>query len=638
MGYDLSKTNEENLLEQDIPLGMGDYDAPYPSDETISLVRANQERVAAEEKSKTYPNYCKYPDKTFSYPDACGAILDDGIPILKGSVGTAKEKAEIKNFCVYGMPSTNPGGMASLILPKDTECIFLNEASLQSTIKRMSTKYTEYYKTVQDVELLAENLVQILPINSVSHFILEGITYVAVIELSDDPGGGAKGHFVDSSWNLWYFKGYYPKIGDKYGEPFQYLKCTDTRTTRQKVIDDYGWLIQWGGVIATIIAGAFTGGGAWVLTAEILAEMGIASFIAYRDWEKGNNVDMAVSILTGLAPWMKTFKQFRGISKSSWKEISDKLVDTKFNKFANPDDYVKFYDELSPDAKKAWNAIARQEDISRDFITKQIGDEFAQDGSKIFWRQANDFFKTNPDNILKIDFVKRLWARELGLNLLITGLGVITGMIWGEELDAKNKEELNNLALDIPENAQLEILQNLIVINDVEKAKRILDRMLIVLRNNANNNPGLKEIQDDIKKWKIQNAQIKKIFKEEGLVYIEISEDGIDTTETEKSPETLTQEGYVKLPYDHDPESYPEDQLIQSDGWYWLKKENIKSQPWDENKTEEKVNGTSGSSDNIISTSGSSDNIISTSGSSDNTIIKPKTLKNKGLIPPKYFE
>jgi hypothetical protein len=395
---------------------------------------------------------------------------------------------------------------------------------------------------------------------------------------------GSYGKYINPEINKWKPIGYYPK-NDPKGKPFEYLECTDTRTPRQKFIDDYGWVIQWGAVLATIIASALTGGGALALTFEILVEMGVGAAVAYRDFEKGNNVDMAVSILTGLAPWLKTLKGFRGVSADGWDEISTLLGTNRYNGFKLIDDYKRFYDDLSEEGRQAWNIIARRDDIGRDLLTRGLKKEFAENGSKIFWKEAAEMFAKNPDKVWRINFVRRLWAREAGTNLLIAGVGILSELMWGEELNAKDRELLNNLQLVIPKEAQLEILQNLYVIDDVEKQKRVVRKVgeMFGRELSSSKTSGAKKHYEEVK-WALKNAETKEIFKSEGLDYEEISEDPIKTQWTDKTLEQLESEGYVEFPWDQNPNKYPQDQLLIKNDWFWIKKENLKiNQPDDKN-------------------------------------------------------
>jgi hypothetical protein len=573
MGYELSKTYSDNLSEQN-PVWPKEV---YMTDDQIKGEQEKQKKEKEKERLETYPNYCKYPDKTYPYPDACGAILDPGITLLKAPVGTQKEQEEVKNFCNYGMPSpTSLGGVSSLLLPKDTEIWFISQENIIRTVQNFIKKNTERYNNEENIRLLTENLVQVLPIGSVGGFtfVTDNLEYILKLEL-DTNVQGSYGKYINPEINKWKPVGYYPK-NDPKGKPFEYLKCTDTRTPRQKFIDDYGWVLQWGAIVATIIASAFTGGGTLALTFEILIEMGVGAAVAYRDFEKGNNVDMAVSILTGLAPWLKTLKGFRGVSADGWDEISTLLETKRYNGFKSADDYARFYDDLSEEGKEAWNILARRDDIGRDILTNQLKQEFAENGSKIFWKEAAEMFAKNPDKVWKIDFVRRLWVREAGTNLLISGLGILAELSWGEELNAKDRESLNDLQLVIPAEAQLEILENLYVINDAEKQKRIWRKIVQRMSRESVNNPELEKERKEFENWYMGNSIVKQVFQEEGEEYKDIEEDKISSEETKMSIEQLENGGYVKFPYDQYPEDYPKDQLLIKDRWYWIKKENLK--------------------------------------------------------------
>jgi hypothetical protein len=593
MGYELSKTSKENLLEQN-PV--------YRSQSSIEDELERDKKEKEQEIANTYPNYCKYPDKTYKMPEACGAILDTGIPGLKAPTSTKEERLEVKEFCNYGQPSKDNDGLAmSLLLPKDAEIIFISENTIITTIKDFVKKYPEYYDNKQDIEWLGENISKIIPINTVSEFTIGNEKWILVLKLNKTKNmAGAYGKWVDALNNQWEILGY----RNKENIFWPYIQCLDVRTPRQKWVDDNGWWLQWAGILVTAVAGVFTGGATWILAAEILAEMSIAGFVAYREYEKGNNVEAAVSVVTGLLPWLKAGKAFRGVSKKGWTNISETLTNNsgKYNNFQSADDLKTFYDDLSIDGKNAFNVIQRQDEVSRQLLLGQdFASELAANGEKAFLEKAKEMFKLYPDAKIKIDFIRRLWAKELGLNFGVIGFGMVVEAMWGDILDSKHKELLNGLILSVPPNAQLEILFNLAQINpsrapefaarwkqEQNKLKELQEKMkqagpggvnYYINTNKEKVNIGMKNLSNEMAEWAINQEALKRSMESIGQNYQDISEDELPSDFLKYDPKKLEQEGYTKLSWEDDTSIYPDENIIFTTDGPWVKPVELKRTP-----------------------------------------------------------
>ena len=103
--------------------------------------------------------------------------------------------------------------------------------------------------------------------------------------------------------------------------------------------------------MATLVAGFFTFGATWgisdLLWIEIFIEAGIGGAVAWREYEKGNNVAGTFSIVTAMLPMLKVSKWFRGIDANEFKILSETLANSGLSKTSTVKDYVEFYKDLN---------------------------------------------------------------------------------------------------------------------------------------------------------------------------------------------------------------------------------------------------------------------------------------------------
>jgi hypothetical protein len=231
INFNPSKTLNENYnsLIREQKFGMNtDY----------AQLQSDQQKWEKEEEKSQYPNYCSSKDKA-----------------AKGY------KNLIPNYCFYGAPveMSYDGGVRGIWIHKDAKIMFWNLSSLNNFVERVWTNWYENKKIEgYNKEDLIKNLSEIFPIGTVSEFSFSGRTYTSRIIFDRQEYQQDK---------KWIFKGFFSKEDKlEYEEPV----WVDTRTPKQIFIDKYGTILQFGGIIATIIAGALTGGAGWVLWAEIL--------------------------------------------------------------------------------------------------------------------------------------------------------------------------------------------------------------------------------------------------------------------------------------------------------------------------------------------------------------------------------
>lgn len=367
-----------------------------------------------EDETGKYPNYCRHPDK---------AILPS-----KNAEGAEGVNALIPGYCYYRQPSKEYGKTGGIFIPKDSVINFWNIDSLNRVI---NNNYKKHY--TEDKDAIVKNITEILPVDSVSSFYIGDNRYYTIIE-REKPGG------------KWLFKGYF-REGDR--QPYSQPNWVDIRTNYQKFVDQYGLAIQITAALGTAIAGAMTGGALWVLYSEIVLEGVLGTMVGLRELERGENVSAAMSFITGFLPLLKTVDLFRGISSPTLKGLSKKFAEAGLTSSSSVADYVRFYDKLSDPEKYALNKILTQDEISFNKVLnklKQLGDELP----KLFEQGFLNMIKENPNLLKSVSFFDKLWARELSANAFVLLASLITNVVWGKQLNAKDMETLSGIYLQIP--------------------------------------------------------------------------------------------------------------------------------------------------------------------------------------------
>jgi len=537
MGYDMSKTLKENtlVLEQE-------PESRFETKQTKDIVKTGeQDRIETKKQQKeneiqnTYPNFCSYPNKTNSLPKICSQLKQNN------------ELSELAQFCYYSSPAIVLGEKVNgIFIPKDATINFWTIESIYSFYEQVLKKYKNIYKTNNEKKELLNLLSSIIPVDTVQSFVYNKVEYHS----------NFRGNLPLYEWK---FTGYKNGNNEYYITPV----CIDNREEYQKIMDDWLVVAQWGAVIATIILGAVTEGAGWVYTAEILADMGVGSLIAFREFQKGENVSAVLSILFGMLPLLRISKTMRGVNNKAWREISEKLKTTKLE---NQGDYVNFYDDLSEEAKLGWNQIVRRDEISRNQMFNEINKELKDFLPKKVWGEAKLFFANNPDKIKKINFIKRFWVKEAAVGAGIGLSGLIANVFFDNILNNEDRDNLDGIMFSLPDNLKLELAVNL-VSNNPEVTKKFVSEYGKKLRT------GLEKIHNDYQK----NTLIKDSIQKSGGVYTEIPED--DTTSIKNETlsdieiEKIKKEGWNEISVD-DTTNYPDNQLRFINGWFWVQSKN----------------------------------------------------------------
>jgi hypothetical protein len=410
MEYDSKLTNSENiekLIKEQSVIGAPSYG-----------VNTNPDTESKPEDDKLkYPNYCKYPKNAIFPP--------------KNSEGASGKDALIDGYCFY-----SPG----VHIPVDAEINFWDVES----ISRAVDKHLEKFK--EDRYEAVNNFTEILPIGSVASFDIGNNHYTTWV---DTPKLG-------SSWK---FRGFYLQDGDHHAYPEPVW--SETRNDYRKFVDQYGFAVQITAALATAIAGAFTGGAAWVLTAEIALELGLGVAVGLREVEKGENVSAALSFITGVLPMLKLSKLFRGIPESDFIQLSNNLKGAGLTKTSKVADYVNFYDKLPEPQKLIMSKLLKQDDVTKNLLIKELKEAMSNELPDLIIKEFKNIIKKDKTLLKSVKFFERLWVRELGTNGFFIVLGILTNAAFGDILNDEDLEKLKGVYSVVPEELKKEMAFNL---------------------------------------------------------------------------------------------------------------------------------------------------------------------------------
>lgn len=466
-----------------------------------------------------YPNYCKYPDKAVNPPnigEQSGLITtDEGV-----------------KYCYYPVPTTQGGGtIGGMHIPADATLSFWGDLE---DYNRVINEHMKDYPN-DNLEIFQEMITDIFPPGTVGGIgnDTNGFIYKPVITRLNSEGTLG-----------WKFKGFYNKNGKPYIQP----KWEDPRNDYQKFVDDWGFILQMTAVVATAIAGALSGGAGWVLTAEILVELGLGTMVGLRELEKGNNVAATMSFITGGLPMLKLSPAFRGVSAATLETLSSKIAESGLSKSSSVRDYLKFYRTLAEEEQKVLTKILRQDEVSRNAMLKLIGDGIDQDIVKMVMNSV----EKNPRILTQLNFWDKLWARELTSNAVVGVLGITTQLLFGKELNDEEKAKITSIYQNIPKEHTKEFIYNLAQNGD--KITQILDNISKDTSANSIISGVSNKVGSNMSKW--FNTRLKKHIEDAGGTYTELPDDpttavpnqqgsGKDGDTKRKDERSLRKDGYI---------------------------------------------------------------------------------------------
>lgn len=473
MGYDMSKTLNENtqhIFEQP--------DSRFMSPEEREILARGVEQLKqrqAQEESEKYPNWCRYPDKALGIPkNPQGAEGEDAILV---------DKKSGKRFCYYPSPSNQKmGDISSIPIPEDSDIAFWDIKGISDTVNKASKDYPK-----DDKKLLISNLSKVLPIGTVRQFVVGEENYLGYLSRTEG----------DVLWRFGYYR------NSKTKTPYTPPEWVDERSDYQRFVDEWGLYIQLGAAAVTLIAGFFTLGSTWgvsnLLLIEIAVELGVGSAVAYREFEKGNNVSGAFSIVTSMLPMLKLSKWFRGIDGEQFKILSDAIANSGLNKSSTVKDYVAFYNGLTPDGQKIMDKLLTNDKITREALWADIKMSMDAELPKIVDNMIPKLVAKNPKLLKDIKVFERLWFRELSTNLGVGVIAVLTELGFGDQLNNK-QEKLDGVYQKTPKTLQKELTYNLL--NNPDKSGKIIDYCESKINENA-----LRELSRPILKDSVEKSE-----------------------------------------------------------------------------------------------------------------------------------
>jgi len=520
MNYSLEKTLSENILEQEHIKTKSDL--MYQDWEKEER---DSESAKEEAEKNNWKQGCKYPDKALLPP--------------KNEAGVEGKDALIDGFCFYPAPSKN--GVGGIYIPKDSKIDWWTVDYISFAVDQHLTRYPD-----EDRKLLIQNFSNIFPLGTVFYFNVGESIYTTRISLNSTTG-------------LWEFK-YFYRTSD--GKPYEPPIWVDNRTSYQKFVDEYGFAIQITAAVATAIAGALTGGAAWVLYAEIALEGGLGLAVGLRDMEKGENVSAALSFITGILPMLKLSKVFTGIPEKEFIELSNELKNAGLTATSDVSKYVEFYNGLSPNKQKIMSKLLKQDDYFKSQLLKSLGDELP----KIVNNGLEKMVKENPKLLQSIPFFERLWVREIGSNSIFITILTLINVVYGDVLNDKDVERLKGVYSSVPESLKKEMAFNLLANGD--KIKEIINTESFKSIEKIANT---KKVGGNWAKW--YNTKLKDSVTQAGGTYIELADDTSKAVQNinnrKKDEKILRKQGWVPMSEFKDGQNMYDFQ--KSNGVDWVK-------------------------------------------------------------------
>jgi hypothetical protein len=150
--------------------------------------------------------------------------------------------------------------------------------------------------------------------------------------------------------------------------------------------------------------------------------------------------------------------------------------------------------------------LLKQDDYFKSQLLKSLGDELPDIAKASFKKMI----KENPELLKSIPFFERLWVRELGTNALFTIILTIIDSVYGDVLNAKDKEKLDGVYSNIPESLKKEMTFNLLANGDVVKKILETDSFKVMI--------DVEDMGESAAKW--YNTRLKDSVNQVGRPYV----------------------------------------------------------------------------------------------------------------------
>jgi hypothetical protein len=444
--------------------GINEQD-PYV--DALSPEEKTQKVMDTKDLSNEYPNYCLYPQSAIM-PSA-------GNQPTQGADG---EDLLIPGHCLYLSPQENSINFDSsgiwLPITADTKITFSQDGSADRMVDKIKTNLDK------GVNLRAPELVKLmfqeLSIDEIKDQFNKVFAPGRVLSFTID-GVPYAGSFTYSKNDFRvFFRGYYLK-GTPPSEETKYMspKWIDTRNEFEKFIDVYEDVIGYASMaIGLIISIYFTGPMAiWI---ELGYELGVASVLAVRKFQKGDNVSGALDLIFSLFPLLRTIPAYKGYSKQTFDSLSEKLK-RRHKKLLNDPNGRRaknFYYGLNKEEKELLTTLLSEDDYGLGKLLKKVADD-PKMFEEVVISELRTIYKADPKRLGQKAFWQRIIGKDIKYGVGGTmGLGYLAETLLGPIFDAEDKSKLDGLDLVIPERHKPEFYASFFSSTE-EQTKNMMD-------------------------------------------------------------------------------------------------------------------------------------------------------------------
>jgi hypothetical protein len=516
---------------------------------TSQMENPDNQTDDTEDKSNEYPNYCLYPK----------FAKDPSSTLVQG--GASGKDLYIDGHCLYAQPkeSSIKFETSGVWLPNtgDTRIGFWSQDKRE--------KYYKVYKSYLDTVTVGKTKLSYDDIKEqVNNLYKDGLVYAFKINnvVYKPAITYAPDHFK-IAFAGFYVQGLPQSDETRYKSP----KWVDKRNKYERFIDEYGIAVQLATAALTILLAPVTGGGSLALLLEIGLELGVGLPVAIREWQRGDRIDSAFSVITSLLPALKLSKQFTGIKKSAWEGLSRSLRSAPPSS-ASPEIFARWVSMLDPEESKLLHMLIDDDAYHLNKLLKQVEGMSPNTLNQFLISDIRIAMGNNPDIVQKFKFWKTIGGRDLKRNLMAGGVSFLLALFLGDKLDANDAGKLDKLWQEIPDTYKPEFYDN--IVNNPEKIPEIIESLsrADVTKLNLYDKSG---VQKDLTNY--LNTKVRDIIGDDK--YIETGDDSSEGLKNEtindKELDSLKQNGWISID-DWDGESkYDESTMRQLNGLVWFK-------------------------------------------------------------------
>jgi len=404
------------------------------NEQGISTSQMENPTEEPEDKSKEYPNYCKYPEYAVEPGSDDAKSSATGVDLL------------IDGFCLYRQPSEyeTEYTRSGIWLPftSDTRAVFCNENTYlemySNIIKQKESESAKLILKNLDKQSILEQLQQLWVPGTVYRFSIDGVNYQP-----------AYSYAVDLYRIV--FAGYYAE--GRVSKETKYINPTwdDTRSEAQRIFDDWSTTIGFVAMAIGIgISFYFTGPAA--IIAEMIFNLSVATPFIIRNTQKGEYTSATIDFISAWIPLLRLSPKYKGFTSQEFKELVE-LMSGKGDELlrSNNTKLTSIYDNLSDRQKKLLYQLLNEDEYHLQKMVKQIAKDNPEEFEKFVLNELKNISKTNPSQFGKKAFWDSLFGKELQVGGGELILGMFGPMALGWAFDAEDKEVLDGLELSIPD-------------------------------------------------------------------------------------------------------------------------------------------------------------------------------------------